>query len=145
MKKTLLVALALTGFVSGSAIAQETVKKGTDKEIKMEVVNGVKTLTIKSTGGAYPTEEIYTGEAAEKKLAEIEAEDKGKKSVEMKMIKIDDKKQLTVITTENGVVTEEVFEGEAADAKMKELEGNEAPKKKKIVIEEKKVIEKSVD
>ena len=43
MKRTLLVAIALTGFVSVNAMAQDEVKKEVQKEVKMEVVGGVKT------------------------------------------------------------------------------------------------------
>jgi len=139
MKKTLLVAIMFAGFVSGGAIAQEKTKKGGEKEVRMEVVNGVKTLTIKSSEKGYPEEQIYTGEAAEKKLAELEAEEvKNKKTIKVKMTEVEGKKQLQVITTENGVESIETFEGEAADAKLKEMESSESPKRKKVNIIEPK-------
>jgi hypothetical protein len=99
MKKRVLMAIAFTGIISSGAIAQETVNtpvkkevtKKVDQEMKMEVKNGVKTLTIKSNAGGYPVEEIYTGEAAEKKMAELEDE----KAKEIKPVESLEKKQKT--------------------------------------------------
>ena len=91
------MAIVFTGIISSGAIAQETVKtpvkkevtKKIDQDVKMEVKNGVKTLTIKSNAGGYPFEEIYTGEAAEKKRAELEP----KKAKEIKPLESLEKKQ----------------------------------------------------
>jgi|TARA_B110000285_G_scaffold80070_1_gene92424 hypothetical protein len=97
MKKRVFMAIVFTGIISSGAIAQETVKtpvkkevtKKIDQDVKMEVKNGVKTLTIKSNAGGYPVEEIYTGEAAEKKRAELET----KKAKEIKPLESLEKKQ----------------------------------------------------
>ena len=59
--------------------------------IKREVKIGVKILTIKSNARGCPVEEIYTGEAAEKKMAELEA----KKAKEIKPLESLEKKQKT--------------------------------------------------
>lgn len=93
------MAMVFTGTISSGAIALETVSapvkkevtKKVDQKVKMEVKNGVKTLTFKSNAGGYPGEEIYTGEAAEKKRAELEA----KKAKEIKPLESLEKKQKT--------------------------------------------------
>lgn len=144
MKRTLLVAIALTGFVSVNAMAQDEVKKEAQKEVKMEVIDGVKTLTITWLGGQLPAEEVYTGEEAERKMAELEAEKK-EDSIEIKVVNIGGEKQLTIVTTKNGIATEERFVGEAADAKMKEMEAAESGAKKIMIIEKTEKIEKVVE
>ena len=91
------IAIVNFRFLKLERIAQETVKtpvkkevtKKIDQDVKMEVKNGVKTLTIKSNAGGYPVEEIYTGEAAEKKRAELET----KKAKEIKPLESLEKKQ----------------------------------------------------
>jgi hypothetical protein len=50
-------------------------KKEIRKEVKMIEENGEKVLTISTTQNGVTTEEIYKGEAAEKKMAEIEKEE----------------------------------------------------------------------
>ena len=112
MKKMVLVAIAFTGIISSGAMAQETINspekkeviKKVDEDVKMEVKNGVKTLTIKSNAGGYPVEEIYTGEAAEKKMAELEAAKSKAKKVDT--VNSIEKKQKTkkIIKVEKKVI-----------------------------------------
>lgn len=117
MKKMVLLAIAFTGIISSGATAQETVKasvkkevtkKKVDEEVKMEVKDGVKTLTITSNSGGYPVQEIYTGEAAEKKMAELEAAKP--KTKEIKSVEGAEKKHKTkkIIKVEKKVIEKSV-------------------------------------
>lgn len=111
--------------------AQQEVE--TQKPMKVEVKeqNGETILTITMEENGQPVEQVYTGEAAKEKLAEIQGEIKDEgKQIEIEITEVDGVKHLKVITKENGEETVEEFVGEAADAKLKELEG-EAPKKDK--------------
>jgi hypothetical protein len=147
MKKSIVIALAFVGGISISAMAQQ--QRGVDsskdgqKDVQVEVVNGVKVLTVTSYKDGQAHEMRYTGDAADKMEQQI-AEEKAKEAgeiVDVNMIEVDGKKQLTVVREKNGVSTTEVFEGAEAEAKLKELEAAEA---KKIEIKvEKKIIEKS--
>ena len=73
MKKLSLsiVALALITF-SNQAIAQTEEKKEIRKEIKMEDEDGVITLTITTTENGDTKTEVFTGDDATKKMAELD-------------------------------------------------------------------------
>lgn len=77
MKKIGLFIFALT--LGSFAMAQEKVKAETKveitKEVKMVEENGEKTLTITTTENGVTTEEIFKGDAADKKMAEIQKEE----------------------------------------------------------------------
>lgn len=144
MKKTLMVGLFAFALTL-SASAQEEgriVRKEMNsvrKEVRMEETNGVKTLTITTDENGKKTEEVYTGEEADKKLAELQSaqgkeEDQIRK--EVKVEEIDGKKKLTIITTKGGRETMEVYAGEEAETKLKELEMGE-PKRADQVIKQK--------
>ncbi len=146
MKQTIITSLTALFLVVGGAFAQEE-KSETPQKIEVKEKNGELTVKITSEQNGYPVEEIYTGEAAKKKLAELEAEkvEEGKQ-VELEVSEVEGVKHLKVITRENGEETIEEFEGEAAEAKLKELEGGEKKKKEfRMHSEKPKVLEKSVD
>lgn len=145
MKGTL---VGLTFFVAvllgNSALAQtKTEEQEITKEVEIKEENGEKILTIKTKANGVETEEVYKGEAAEKKLAELQngqLENQVKEEIQVKdhngVI------TLTINRTENGVTTTEVLKGEEAEKRMKEM-GVTAPETKqpkyKKVVEEKKI------
>ena len=140
MNKSGLMTVMFVAFISVCAFAQkgEVMKYG-EKEVRIEVVNDVKVLTVTTFNEGQASEMRFTGAAADKKLAELEAA-----AIEVKMEEVNGVKKLTVTTNKNGTVKEEVFEGEAAEAKLKELESAKASLEPKIKIKEKhKKIEKS--
>ena len=135
-----LAALALVLFGSTSIFAQtekkvekveKIEKKEVRKEVKMEDLNGEKTLTISTSENGKLTEEVYKGPEAEKKLKEMEGSMKSEEITED--IEVTDEngtKVVKIIRNENGKVTEEVYKGADADKKLKELEMNENSGKK---------------
>jgi hypothetical protein len=155
MKKTFILGLFAVA-ISTVVVAQEegrTIEKKElktiKKEVKVEEKNGVKTLTISTDENGNKSEQIYVGEEADKKLAELNegaVREEGEVKKEVKMEEIDGKKKLTIITKSNGNENIEVFEGEEAEAKLKELE-NDKPSQKRadeVIIKktEKTVIKK---
>lgn len=150
MKKTFILGLFAFA-ITLSASAQEEGRivkkemKSVRKEVRMEENNGVKTLTISTDENGKKTEEVYTGEEADKKLAELQASQGKEEEIrkEVKMEEVDGKKKLTIITTKGDRETMEIYEGEEAEAKLKELEAEE-PKRADQVIKkkEKTVIKK---
>jgi len=74
MKKiTLFIATLTLIAVSTQVNAQtQTIKEEIKKEIKLEDVNGVKTLTIETITNGKKSTEVYKGEEAEKKVKELE-------------------------------------------------------------------------
>lgn len=151
MKRRLFTAFVCTALLAGGAVAQQEVE--TQKPMKVEVKekNGETTLIITTEENGMPIEQIYTGEEAKKKLAEIQGEGKEEgKQIEVELAEVEGEKKLTVITRENGTETTEIFTGEAAEEKLKELEGAEPKTEKKaeefkMESEKPKVLEKSVD
>jgi len=149
MKKHIqLIAVACFLF-TGSAIAQETPATETPKKVEVKEKNGVLTVTITSEENGFPMEEIYTGEAAKQKLAELEGEgiEEGPQ-VDIEVTEENGVKTVTVTTRENGNETVETFVGAEAETKLAELEANEVKEEKKefkMNTEKPKVIEKSVD
>ncbi|MBL1280898.1 MAG: hypothetical protein COA33_011525 [Fluviicola sp.] len=110
--------------VSNTSFSQEKKEKEIRKEVRMEEENGKKTLTIITTEDGKVTEEIFEGEAADAKLAELQAGTDMKFKEERQEIKLEDvdgKKKLTIITTKGGEKTEEVFVGIEAEKKIKEM------------------------
>lgn len=155
MKKILftLAAISLTATSFSQEEKKEEPKKvEIQKEVKVEMVNGVKTLTVTTQANGETKTETFTGEEADKKLAELDQEaekvreaaekDPNKKVKIKKEIKIEEKEgekeaniekevkveekngelTLTIITREKGQEKEEVYTGEAAKKKLKELE-----------------------
>ncbi|TSJ48100.1 hypothetical protein [Fluviicola chungangensis] len=130
MKKITILGLILIG--SGVAMAQtekdpKTEKKEVRKEVKMEVVDGEKTLTINTTNGSKTSSEVYKGAEADQKLREIEGGMKSDRVTEdVKVTDENGEKVVRIIRNENGKTTEEVYKGAEADKKLKELEMNDS-------------------
>lgn len=122
--------------ISGIAFGQSKEVKEVKKEVRVENENGVKTVEIVTVSNGQETKEIYTGEEADAKLAELEAgvvEVKEEVRKEVKMEEVDGVKKLTIRTESNGKVEEEIYMGEEADKKLKELESaNNAPKRMEV-------------
>lgn len=103
------------------------------KEIEVEEVNGIKTVTISTIENGVETKEVFVGEEAERKLAELEgkkdviSEEVNEESVERKVeVTVDEntqEKSVVITTTINGEETVERYDGDEAEAKLKELEG----------------------
>jgi hypothetical protein len=143
MKTTILSVMAIV-FLSLNSFGQskpteKQVKKEVKKEVRMEEENGVKTLTIVTTENGKTSEEIFKGEAAEKKMEELMAASNGMKEEvqsekkEVRVEEINGVKHLKIITNKNGQETVEEFVGQEAEMKLKELEIEEP-----IKIEKKK-------
>lgn len=105
MKKLSILLFSLT--LGSAAIAQEKrgeeLKKEITKEVKMIEENGVKTLTIITTENGVVAEEVFTGAAADKKMAEIqkeEAKDSKKRDADKKIVH--DRKMKMVQESGNG-------------------------------------------
>lgn len=145
MKRALIVmAFFAAGIFGNSLFAQtKTEEQEVKKEVEMREENGVKVLTIKTTANGMETQEIYKGEEAEKKLAELQngqMEDQVKEEIQ-----VEDHNgviTLTINRTENGKTTTEVLKGEEAEKRLKEMgvtaPETEQPKYKKI--EEKQIV-----
>jgi hypothetical protein len=133
---TLLTICALTTNI----YAQE--KKNIRKEVRMEDENGVKTLYVTLTEDGKVTEEVYTGEEAETKLAEMMdgrgKTDEIKKEIEVEII--DGEKVVTIITSRKGKMRKEVYTGKDAEAKLEELK--EAKGASQMKVETKQIEEK---
>jgi hypothetical protein len=125
MKKTLtLIAVFAVCILSGSAVAQEKAQVKIKKEVRMDDVNGVKTLTIITTTNGKPSEETFTGEEAEAKLAEMMdgrgETDEVKKEIDI--VEIDGLKKVTITTSKKGKIRTEVYTGEDADKILEEMD-----------------------
>lgn len=123
---TILTCLLIT-IVSGVSFSQVE-KKTIKKEVRMEVVNGKKVLTIESTIDGKVTTETFTGAEAEAKMGELQKNEKmnlkGEKK-EVKVEKVDGKTTLTITTTIKGKESVEVYKGAEAEKRIKEMEGKE--------------------
>ena len=123
---TILTCLLITA-VSGTSFAQ-TEKKTMKKEVRMEVVNGKKVLTIETVIAGKLETETFTGADADAKMAELQKNEKmnleGEKK-EVKVEKIDGKTTLTIKTTNNGKESVEVYTGAEAEKRINEMEGKE--------------------
>ncbi len=94
------------------------------KEVRMEEENGVKTLYITTTTKGVTTEEVFTGAAADAKLAE-EMDGRGMEETVSKEVMVTEEngeKVVTIITSTQGKIRTEVYTGEEAEAKLKELQ-----------------------
>lgn len=123
---TILTCLLIT-IVSGVSFSQVE-KKTIKKEVRMEVVNGKKVLTIESTIDGKVTTETFTGSEAEAKMGELQKNEKmnlkGEKK-EVKVEKVDGKTTLTITTTSKGKESVEVYTGAEAEKRIKEMEEKE--------------------
>lgn len=112
---------------SGTSFSQ-TEKKTMKKEVRMEVVNGKKVLTIESTIDGKVKTETFTGAEAEAKMGELQKNEKmnieGEKK-EVKVEKVDGETTLTITTTSRGKESVEVYTGAKAEKRIKEMEGKE--------------------
>jgi hypothetical protein len=142
MKGTVVgIAIFAATIFSNVAMAQrKTEEQEITKKVEMKEENGEKVLTIKTKANGMETEEVYKGEAAEKKLAELQS---GEMENQVKEeIQVEDHNgviTLTINRTENGVTTTEVLKGEEAEKRLKEMgvtqPETKQPKHKKIVEE----------
>ena len=129
MKNSLYILIIFISF--SNAVVAQTETRQIRKEVQMEMLNDVVTLTIKTIDGDKITEEVYTGEEADKMLIELEKVDEGKivSSEEVReefmVEEVEGITKLSIRRTENGNETEEVFFGLEADKKIKELETRE--------------------
>ena len=161
--KSIIAGVFSISLIVGSAFGQEekvvessptkaegvkSVKKEIRKEVRMEDNGGVKTLTIVTDDNGEITEEVFQGEAAEAKLAELmpqmeEVTVEEERVEERVEVEVDDNgnlKSIKVKTLRNGEETVEVLEGEAAQKKLeeinahtrKEIEGGKKVVKKKV-------------
>jgi hypothetical protein len=134
----ILIAFAAIMSPNISAQTKEAAQQEITKEVEMKEENGEKVLTIKTTAGGVSTEEVYKGEAAEQKLAELQngqLEDQVREEIQ-----VEDHNgviTLTINRTENGETTTEVLKGEAAEKRLKEMNVTapvtKQPKYKKVV------------
>lgn len=143
MKKILTLA-AMMSFALSTSIAFGQAQEELRKEVRLEDENGVKTLYITTTSNGTTVEEVYTGEQAEAKLAELMEGRKGDEGVtkEVEVTEANGEKVVTIITSTNGKMRTEVYTGADADAKLKELEATE---KSQGQMKESKVEERAID
>ena len=146
MKKILFTGMCF--FISTftmNVMAQETAIK-VQKEVIVEEENDEMKLTIKTTSGSVVREEVYTGDEAKAKLAEMEkdalAEEgtKSETSEEISIHEVDGQRELRIKRTVDGVVNEEVFTGAEAEARIKELEETKVLKTTEKRVEKRKVV-----
>ena len=99
------------------------------KQATMQEVNGEKTLTIRTNENGTENVEVFKGEVAEKKMAELNSSTSANKVTEQVVIEEhDNEKVVKVIKNVNGLETIEEFKGEAAEKKLAEVEkANQAP------------------
>lgn len=145
MKRTLIGITFFAAAILGNSLFAQTKTEVQEirKEVEMREENGVKVLTIKTTANGLETEEVYKGEEAEKKLAELQngqMEDQVKEEIQ-----VEDHNgviTLTINRIENGKTTSEVLKGEEAEKRLKEMgvtpPETKQPKYKKVV-EEKQI------
>ncbi len=131
MKKNLLclgLLLSLNNFFAQQKLNQK---------VDVEIIKGKTVLTITSVGpDGKEKKEVYKGEEAERKLAELEGGNTPnnkhvEEKEEIKIEVIDGVKTLSIIKNIDGKESVEKFEGEAAEAKMKELGIDDKKSKKK--------------
>jgi glycogen debranching enzyme len=127
MKKLNLVIAVFCTMFSLSVSAQ------VKKQVTMEEVNGEKTLTIRTNENGTEKVEVLKGEAADKKMAELNTASTANKMTEQVIVEEhNDQKVVKVIRNNNGVETIEEFKGEAAEKKLIEIEkANTAPSRSK--------------
>ncbi|MFN5846167.1 MAG: hypothetical protein ACK46O_10705 [Flavobacteriia bacterium] len=134
----------LTSLISNGVFSQNSnEEQQIVKEVEMKEENGEKILTIKTKLTGQETEEVYRGEAADKKLAELQngqMDDEIKEEIQVE--DLNGEIRLTITRTQNGNTTTEVLTGEDAENGLKEMRLT-SPKTKqptnKKVVEEKKV------
>lgn len=103
------------------------------QNIEVETVKGKTVLTITSIGpDGKEKKEVYKGEEADLKLAELEGKNQNNTTLnvkeEYKIEFVDNVKVLKIVKVKNGVESVEEYKGEDAEKKMKEL-GIEEDKK----------------
>ncbi len=147
MKKALTIGtFLLVSTLTMNVMAQEKNSIEVKKEVIIEDENGEMKLIIRTTSGTMSSQEVYTGEEAKAKLAEIDNNQEQETSLvketdeEILINEVDGQRELRIKTTENGVVKEEVYIGEAAEKKIKELEETKTVKTTEKRIEKRKVV-----
>lgn len=126
MKKIFIVCLWNLPFL---AFSQQKLRQN----IEVETVKGKTVLTITSIGpDGKEKKEVYKGEEADLKLAELEGKNPNNTTLnvkeEYKIEFVDGVKVLKIVKVKNGVESVEEYKGEDAEKKMKEL-GIEEDKK----------------
>lgn len=124
----------------GNAFAQEKVV--VEKEIKMEVVDDEKVLTITTTENDKKSVEVFKGYEADQKLKELEGSEEKVVTEEIKMEEINGEKTLTIGRNENGTISQETYKGQAAEDKLKQIENQEQEPQTVKKVEKKTVIKK---
>jgi hypothetical protein len=133
MKRSLIIAGLFLFTFAINSIAQErlSTKSELKKEIEMQENNGEKTLTIRTSSNGTESVEVYKGEAAVAKMAELQKENNMNTDVreEILVVEKEGQKTVTVTRTENGVRSSQVLTGEAAEQKLREAQnaGNQTP------------------
>lgn len=117
----IILGVFLLGF--GNAFAQEKVV--IEKEVKMEVVDDEKVLTITTTENDKQTLEVFKGDDADQKLKELEGSEEQVVTEEIKLEEINGEKTLTIERNENGTISQETYKGQAAEDKLKQIESQE--------------------
>lgn len=143
MKKMLTLTAMMT-FALSASIAFGQAQEDLRKEVRLEDENGVKTLYITTSANGTTSEEVYTGEQAEVKLAELmdgRGEEEGV-TKEVEVTEENGEKIVTITTSTKGKMCTEVYTGAEANAKLKELE---AAEKGEGQIHERKVVEHSIN
>jgi hypothetical protein len=122
--KILFVSFLFCGGMLSAQVKSEkqVVKNEIKKEVSIEEENGVKTLTIRTSSNGTESVEVYKGQEAEQKIAEMDAEMNGKVEEKVYVEEINGVKSVKIERTENGVTTTEQYQGEEADKKLKEME-----------------------
>ncbi len=111
------------------------------REVRVEEKNGLKTMTLITTSNGEVTEEVFTGEEAEKKLAEMDPQSElNQERKEVEYTVDGEEKRLVIRKEENGEITEEVYTGAEAEEKAKVYYQAEGTPAKVVIKEEKKAV-----
>ena len=134
------LSISALSLLSTATFAQE--KSKIRKEVKVEEVNGTKTMKVVTEQNGKTTEEVYKGAEADAKLAELEGGMSSEMTEDVKVEEINGQKKVTITKSGNGTETVEEYTGEDADKKLKELEGEPKNQPKKVVMKKKVEVKK---
>ena len=147
MKNTLTFGVFL--FLSAltmKAVAQEKIGIEVKKEAIFQEENGELKLIIRTSSGTVFSDEVYVGEEAKRKLAELENNSTStvvtskEISEEISINEVDGQRELRIKTTDGEVVKEEIYTGAEAEEKIKELEQTRTFKTTETKVEKRKII-----
>lgn len=133
--KNQLYILLIFGLIPVISISQQKKEVKTLVEVKVIKENDETKVLIKTNEDGVVKQEVFMGEAADKKAEEVreryKAEDANDKKVEVRVEIINDLKIMTVTETIGDKVSVKVYQGDEVDQKLKEFEIEEPPKPKK--------------